>query len=320
MAPTTRATPPPSSPATRAPASRSGPATPATPATASISTSTRSAGPAVIATGASPAPRSTWATSSPTIPQEAAERVKAHASHFVHLVYEALQSGFNDAIPPILCSPFDAELFGHWWFEGALWLEAVARTLHDYDTGIAAHHLRRIPRPLSPRRLHRHARRLLGRRGQQPGLDEPRDLLDLHPHLPRRALHPRGLHRRPVARLRPRRAHRASSSAASSSCSNPPTGSSSSPPAPRATTPRSASSPTTTSSTRSKPSGRASSPPAHITPAQEDRLAEIERRDSVFPDIDPGLWVAGAHQTREAAPEKIPAEAASAPATDAATA
>jgi 1,4-alpha-glucan branching enzyme len=59
-----------------------------------------------------------------------------NASHFVHLVYEALRSGFNDPIPPILCAPFDAELFGHWWFEGALWLEAIARILHDYDTGI----------------------------------------------------------------------------------------------------------------------------------------------------------------------------------------
>ena len=67
----------------------------------------------------------------PYYPQQAAERVKGHASNFVHLVYEALKSGFNDEIPPILCSPFDAELFGHWWFEGVLWLEAIARNLHD---------------------------------------------------------------------------------------------------------------------------------------------------------------------------------------------
>jgi 1,4-alpha-glucan branching enzyme len=72
----------------------------------------------------------------PYYPHEAAERTKTHAAHFVHLVYEALKSGFNDTVPPILCSPFDAELFGHWWFEGPLWLEAIARTLHDYNTGI----------------------------------------------------------------------------------------------------------------------------------------------------------------------------------------
>jgi len=72
----------------------------------------------------------------PYYPQEAAERIQAHASHFVHLVWQALQDALHDTVPPILSSPFDAELFGHWWFEGPQWLEAVARTLHDYPTGI----------------------------------------------------------------------------------------------------------------------------------------------------------------------------------------
>ena len=35
---------------------------------------------------------------------------------------------------------------------------------------------------------------------------------------------------------------------------------------------------------------------------QQTRLTEIEVRDSVFPDIDPGLWVAGAKQQRIEAP------------------
>jgi 1,4-alpha-glucan branching enzyme len=86
-----------------------------------------------------------WSVTGPTVdmadkqpynPQAAAERIKSHASHFVHLVWEALNAGLNDTIPPILCSPFDAELFGHWWFEGPQWLEAVARILHDHPTGI----------------------------------------------------------------------------------------------------------------------------------------------------------------------------------------
>jgi 1,4-alpha-glucan branching enzyme len=72
----------------------------------------------------------------PYYPQEAAARVKEHASHFVHIVWQALESSLNSEIPPILCSPFDAELFGHWWFEGLLWLEAVARTMHEYPTGL----------------------------------------------------------------------------------------------------------------------------------------------------------------------------------------
>ena len=28
-----------------------------------------------------------------------------------------------------MCSPYDAELFGHWWFEGPLWLEQVVREM-----------------------------------------------------------------------------------------------------------------------------------------------------------------------------------------------
>jgi 1,4-alpha-glucan branching enzyme len=83
-------------------------------------------------------------------PHEAAERVREHASHFVALVYDSLHSCFNNNIPPVLCAPFDAELFGHWWFEGPMWLEAVCRTLHEHATGIAtitcSDYLDRYPR------------------------------------------------------------------------------------------------------------------------------------------------------------------------------
>ena len=86
----------------------------------------------------------------PYFPHQAAERVKAHAAHFANLVYEALSSAFNDTVPPILCAPFDADLFGHWWFEGAQWLEAVARNLHDHDSAIelisCAEYLDQYPR------------------------------------------------------------------------------------------------------------------------------------------------------------------------------
>ena len=86
----------------------------------------------------------------PYSPQEAEVRVRGHAEHFVHLVYEALRGGFGEPVPQILCAPFDAELFGHWWFEGPLWLEQVARTLHDYPIGIelisCSKYLERFPR------------------------------------------------------------------------------------------------------------------------------------------------------------------------------
>ena len=81
-------------------------------------------------------PRVDMADKEPYHPSEAASRVQGHAAHFVQLVQQALteaaaQPGFDASKPPILCAPFDAELFGHWWFEGPLWLEAVARILHN---------------------------------------------------------------------------------------------------------------------------------------------------------------------------------------------
>ena len=66
----------------------------------------------------------------PYNPERAAEKVTDHAAHFCSLVRDALSPSLENPVPPILCAPFDAELFGHWWFEGPLWLEAVARNLH----------------------------------------------------------------------------------------------------------------------------------------------------------------------------------------------
>ncbi|HEX4019885.1 MAG TPA: 1,4-alpha-glucan branching protein domain-containing protein [Acidobacteriaceae bacterium] len=73
----------------------------------------------------------------PYYPEKAAARTRDHAEHFVTLVYEALKPSFGDAVPPILTAPFDAELFGHWWFEGPMWLEHVARVIARKDVPIA---------------------------------------------------------------------------------------------------------------------------------------------------------------------------------------
>lgn len=59
----------------------------------------------------------------------AAERSMAHARHFVTLLTETLLTNVGTAAPPILSAPFDLELFGHWWHEGMLFLENVARLL-----------------------------------------------------------------------------------------------------------------------------------------------------------------------------------------------
>ena len=72
----------------------------------------------------------------PYDPERAAERIRSHASHFVHTVWESLSPSMGQGIPPVLCAPFDAELFGHWWYEGVAWLEAVIRIFHEHDTGI----------------------------------------------------------------------------------------------------------------------------------------------------------------------------------------
>lgn len=50
-----------------------------------------------------------------------------HASHFLEQclqqIHEIAEAGFN----PMVVAPFDAELFGHWWFEGPIFLEQFIR-------------------------------------------------------------------------------------------------------------------------------------------------------------------------------------------------
>jgi len=67
-------------------------------------------------------------TKQPYDPAAAAERVAAHARHFVALVRETAEKA-SAAGPALVCAPYDAELFGHWWFEGPAWLEHVGRAL-----------------------------------------------------------------------------------------------------------------------------------------------------------------------------------------------
>jgi 1,4-alpha-glucan branching enzyme len=76
-------------------------------------------------------------TKQPYIPSVAKERVWEHAGDFVRnramqLGYLARQMG---GIAPIVVSPYDAELFGHWWYEGPMFLEAVFRRLAEGAAG-----------------------------------------------------------------------------------------------------------------------------------------------------------------------------------------
>ena len=64
-------------------------------------------------------------------PEIAAERVQSHADHFLALIQSTLAEAARETggAAPVVVSPYDSELFGHWWFEGPAWLEAVARRL-----------------------------------------------------------------------------------------------------------------------------------------------------------------------------------------------
>ena len=56
-----------------------------------------------------------------------------HAGHFLGARVQQIQhlAGILDR-PPLVLSPYDAELFGHWWYEGPEWLDYfVRKTIYD---------------------------------------------------------------------------------------------------------------------------------------------------------------------------------------------
>ena len=69
----------------------------------------------------------------PYIPSVAKERVWEHAGDFVRNRAMQLEhlSRTMGGVMPIVVSPYDAELFGHWWYEGPMFLEAVFRRLAE---------------------------------------------------------------------------------------------------------------------------------------------------------------------------------------------
>ncbi len=59
-------------------------------------------------------------------PKKAAGRIEEHARHFAGVVQRKLQAYHEQTgRSGVLTIPFDAELFGHWWFEGMTWLGAL---------------------------------------------------------------------------------------------------------------------------------------------------------------------------------------------------
>jgi 1,4-alpha-glucan branching enzyme len=76
----------------------------------------------------------------PYIPALAREKAAENASHFIgERIKQAkvLLSTFEGR-PPLVVSPYDAELFGHWWFEGPQFIDFFFRKLHFDQSEIAA--------------------------------------------------------------------------------------------------------------------------------------------------------------------------------------
>ncbi|MGV0834965.1 1,4-alpha-glucan branching protein domain-containing protein [Mycolicibacterium thermoresistibile] len=66
----------------------------------------------------------------PYDPQRADRAVDAHVADFVEVVRNRLiEESRRIGRPAHVVAAFDTELFGHWWYEGPVWLERVLRAL-----------------------------------------------------------------------------------------------------------------------------------------------------------------------------------------------
>jgi 1,4-alpha-glucan branching enzyme len=69
----------------------------------------------------------------PYMHEWASARAQMHAEHYVHgIASEFQQRKVLTGRDPVVCLPFDTELFGHWWFEGPEFLEHVFRGIAEH--------------------------------------------------------------------------------------------------------------------------------------------------------------------------------------------
>jgi 1,4-alpha-glucan branching enzyme len=72
----------------------------------------------------------------PYIPWIATERAAAHAGDFLgHCQSLAVELVGDLERKPVIVSPYDAELYGHWWFEGPQFLKYLIEKIH-YDQDV----------------------------------------------------------------------------------------------------------------------------------------------------------------------------------------
>lgn len=66
---------------------------------------------------------------------EAMEAAKAHGNDFAHKKAAQVAHLYDvfDGVEPIIVAPFDAELYGHWWFEGPAFIEHFFRALNHME-------------------------------------------------------------------------------------------------------------------------------------------------------------------------------------------
>lgn len=70
-------------------------------------------------------------------PEQALVKAHEHARDFVAKCQRQLnQVGATMDRQPLIVAPYDAELFGHWWFEGSHWLESVLRLASEPSNGV----------------------------------------------------------------------------------------------------------------------------------------------------------------------------------------
>ena len=64
-------------------------------------------------------------------PHQAREKAAEHAGNFMFNREKQVEwlAGSMDR-PPLILAPYDAELFGHWWYEGPQWIDFLLRKMH----------------------------------------------------------------------------------------------------------------------------------------------------------------------------------------------
>lgn len=69
-------------------------------------------------------------------PDWAVQKAALHAGNFMFNRQQQIKF-YADRMenPPIIVCPYDAELFGHWWYEGPIWLKFLLKKIH-YDQNI----------------------------------------------------------------------------------------------------------------------------------------------------------------------------------------